>query len=283
MDGKRNKGEFLMDKPKKISVPYKMFILKEFAESKGWQIAGLGINNLMYKNPNAYYPDKGIYIPDREFKGSTRVSMILQKMDDIFYPPEISQNKKRKSEQHPVMFQEYRKFALKYVEENGDNNILNNEVFEEDEKQKHNYDGRLKDGRFAQGNKIGMYGSQIGVKSMRIRQHRQSIDGHVDTLIEMLVKEAIDNKNMQVAMWLVGKVVPDSKPSTFVNSKMINKIQSLEELKQQAAQSIQDGVEGESSLEETSVLMSLYKEHKSLIEAADIEPLANAIKSKLGR
>lgn len=138
-------------------------------------------------------------------------------------------------------------------------------------------------GLFAKGNKIGTGGplSNFGVRSRDIRRHRSAINERVDDLLQLLFKEAFDNNNTQVAMWLVGKVLPDSKPATFSNSKVINDIKSLTELKDQAAHTIKEGVEGESSLEETTAILSLYKDQKALIEAADIEPLAQLVKERM--
>jgi len=140
--------------------------------------------------------------------------------------------------------------------------------------------GKDDKGRFIKGNKCG---TSVGISSLSVRRHRAAINDKAGELINILIDEAINKKNVQVAMWLVGKVVPDTKMATFANTKLISEMKTLTDLKEQAAETIKCSIEGDSSLEEASTLMGLYKDQKELIEASDIEPLVNDVRERLGR
>lgn len=139
-------------------------------------------------------------------------------------------------------------------------------------------------GRFLPGNTISRNTNRItGVSTGDIRRHRAFINVYMDPLLDMLLKEALENKNIQVAMWLVSRILPEAKKGTFANTKLMNDISTLTELKDQAAQTIKEGAEGTLSLEETHMLMSAYKDQKHLIEAADIEPLVVGLQNQAGK
>jgi hypothetical protein len=142
---------------------------------------------------------------------------------------------------------------------------------------------RKQDGTFAKGNTIGVEAAVIGVSSLSIRRHRAFINDNIPQLLRLLMDEAINNKNTSIAMWLVAKIVPDTKASTFTNVKVMNGLNTLNNLKEQSSHTIKEASEGGASLEEADILMGLYKEHKSLIEAADIEPLAIELSKRTGR
>ena len=137
-------------------------------------------------------------------------------------------------------------------------------------------------GRFLPGNTISRNTNRVtGISTGDIRRHRAVIGDNMDSLLEMLLKEAISNNNTQIAMWLVSRILPEAKKVTFADTPSINNISTLTELKNQSAQTIQDILKGDVSLEEASSLMNAYKEQKSLIEAADIEPLVEAVKNQM--
>lgn len=139
-------------------------------------------------------------------------------------------------------------------------------------------------GRFLPGNKIGALN---GVKSSDIRKHRTRLNENVDEVLDILVEEALVNKNIEICKWIVDKVVPNSKAATYTNyankDLLISKLSSLTELKEQSAETIKSTLKGDSSIEEAEALIAIYKEHKALIEAADIEPLAQELAKRMGR
>lgn len=139
-------------------------------------------------------------------------------------------------------------------------------------------------GRFLPGNKIGALN---GVKSSDIRRHRTRLNENVDEVLDILVEEALINKNIEICKWIVDKVVPNSKAATYTNytnkDLLISKLSSLTELKEQSAETIKSTLKGDSSIEEAEALIAIYKEHKALIEAADIEPLAQELAKRMGR
>lgn len=143
--------------------------------------------------------------------------------------------------------------------------------------------GRDSKGRFAKGNKIATDVHITGVRSIDIRKHRALINVHIPQLLEILLNEALVNRNLQVMQWLVDKVVPDMKATTFINSAIINEMNTLEELKGQSSQTIKESMQGNLSLEGASALISMYKEHKDMIEAADIEPFVEEMKNRLNK
>jgi hypothetical protein len=141
--------------------------------------------------------------------------------------------------------------------------------------------GRDPKGRFIKGNKIATDVHITGVRSIDIRKHRAFINDHIPQLLQMLIDEALTNKNIQVAMWLVNKIIPDVKAATFIHSCVVNGMTTLGELKDQSAHTLKETVEGEWSLEAASMLINLYQIHKQLIEAADIEPLIQDFAKRL--
>lgn len=143
--------------------------------------------------------------------------------------------------------------------------------------------GRDGKGRFAKGNKIATDVHITGVRSIDIRKHRAFINDYIPQMLQILIDEVIINKNIQVAMWFVNKIIPDTKDATFIHSPAVNAMNTLRELKDQSAQTIKEVVEGESSLEAVSILTILYKDHKDLIEVADIEPLVRELAKRMER
>lgn len=138
-------------------------------------------------------------------------------------------------------------------------------------------------GLFKPGNKANTGCLVGGIGTAQIRKHRTLINKHVEQLIEILLEEAIENRNIQVAQWLVGKIVPDVKTATFANANLVNDVNTLTDLKNQSSETLKESVQGDVSLEEASMLLSVYNEHKALIEAADIEPLAMELAKRTGK
>jgi len=165
---------------------------------------------------------------------------------------------------------------LSHLEE--ESSKVNEEVKKEEE-----HDSRDSKGRFAKGNKLGVKENLKGVRSIDVRQHRGFINSHVPELLEMLVEAALEKKDTQVAMWLVGKIVPDTKVATYSSGELLKSIENLTDLKDQSARAVEEAVTGEASLEETGMMLELCKSHKVMIEAADIEPLAQELSKKLGK
>ncbi len=143
--------------------------------------------------------------------------------------------------------------------------------------------GRDNKGRFAHGNTLSTDDKLSGAKSKDIRKHRADISSRVGELIKLLIEEAIVNKNFQVAMWLVGRIVPETRSATFSTVELVTNVSSMTELKEQSDRTIQDAVKGEVSLEETQMLMNAYKEHREAIKAAEIDPLIEEVSRRLGK
>lgn len=119
-----------------------------------------------------------------------------------------------------------------------------------------------------------------GVSLGAIRRHREFINEHVPEFLSILMHHARNKHDIELMKWLVSRILPDPKPTTFVNANLVNEITTLTELKEQSEQTIIDTVIGETSIEEGTALMGMYTGHKGLIEAADIEPLAEALRKQ---
>jgi hypothetical protein len=143
--------------------------------------------------------------------------------------------------------------------------------------------GRDVKGRFVKGNKIATDVHITGVRSIDVRKHRAFINAYIPQLLQMLIDEAIINKNIHVAMWLVSKIIPNIKVATLINSTAINAMNTLGELRNQSSHTLKESIQGDLSLEVATMLMNMYKEHKNLIEAADIESLAQELAKRIGR
>lgn len=119
-----------------------------------------------------------------------------------------------------------------------------------------------------------------GVSLGAIRRHREFINEHVPEFLSMLMTHARKKHDIELMKWIVSRILPDPKPTTFANAQLVNNIESLTELKYQSQQTIVDTLTGETSIEEGTALMGMYSGHKGLIEAADIEPLAEALRKQ---
>lgn len=144
-------------------------------------------------------------------------------------------------------------------------------------------EGRDNKGRFSPGNKIAEY-NLAGVRSIEVRRHREFFNQHVPDIMKMLVNEAIEHKNTEVGRWIIDKIIPNSKSITFADSaSVIKSLQTLTDVKNSSETVIKEASEGVIALEEMESMMDAFEKQSKAIERADIEPLANAVREKMGK
>jgi hypothetical protein len=138
---------------------------------------------------------------------------------------------------------------------------------------------------FVKGNTV--HAKNSGIRSEDIRRHRTLINSYLPRILDMLYFEATERNNVQVMMWLADKIIPNSKPATFTDVASVAKIKTMAELRDQSAHTINETLKGDATLEEAKQLMDLYGNHKSLIEASDIEaklePMAQILAERFGK
>lgn len=126
-------------------------------------------------------------------------------------------------------------------------------------------------------------GRRIGVGTNFLNQHRLMIRDRVKEILDVLIDEAVNKKNVHVGMWLVDKIIPNPRPSTFTESDSIKELKTLSDVREQSSRVIQEVSMGQQSIEAAVAMINMYKDHKDLIEAEEIEPLAREVKKRLGK
>lgn len=239
---------------------------RDFLKFKGWIESGNWQNKIIYFSYPDYRETIRLYVWDG-FKGQS------DKLKESFY--DLVRLEKIDT---VVMENQYVEFLAKL----GTEKILSTVVSEIVEATKKSED-REKDGKFAKGNKIAGEASIIGVSSLSIRRHRSFINENAPDLLKMLMEESLKRNNTQIAMWLIGRIMPETKASSYSHVTPINSIATLKELKEQSAKVVIDSMQGDISLEDGNALMGMYKDHKLMIEASEVEPLAMEIAKRMGK